>query len=400
MQNVKCKMQIAERRMQNGVSLPSLTFAFFTLHFSFCILSSADDWPQWGGTPARNNVSPAKGLPVEWDAGQFDPQTDRWLGKGSKNIRWAARLGKDGYGSPVVAGNKVFCATNNDAGYLARYPATVDLGCLLGFDRTSGRFLWQYSAQKLRSRDQDYGKVGMCSCPLVEGNRLWIVTNRSEVVCLDTSDAAVIWSFDMVRTLGTVPRYMSNCSVTSAGDLLFVCTSNGRSPSDDKLPAPQAPSFIALDKHTGKLAWADNSPGENILDGQWSSPAYGVLSGVPQVIFGGGDGWLYSFLAAPREGKRGEEEKGRQGERETTRGGGAVPISPSPLLPFSHPVPHPSPQAPLEVRLQPQGVGLGRPRLGPTQHHRLHARDLRRPRLYRHGPGPRIRRRAGGPLAH
>ena len=341
MQNVKCKMQIAERRVQNGVSLPSLTFAFFTLHFSFCILSSADDWPQWGGTPARNNVSPAKGLPVEWDAGQFDPQTDRWLGKGSKNIRWAARLGKDGYGSPVVAGNKVFCATNNDAGYLARYPATVDLGCLLGFDRTSGRFLWQYSAQKLRSRDMDYGKVGMCSCPLVEGNRLWIVTNRSEVVCLDTNDAAVIWSFDMVRTLGTVPRYMSNCSVTSAGDLLFVCTSNGRSPSDDKLPAPQAPSFIALDKHTGKLAWADNSPGENILDGQWSSPAYGVLGGVPQVIFGGGDGWLYSFLAAPREGKRGEEEKGRQGERETTRGGGAVPISPSPLLPLS-PSPIPS----------------------------------------------------------
>jgi outer membrane protein assembly factor BamB len=33
----------------------------------------------------------------------------------------------------------------------------------------------------------------------------------------------------------------------------------------------------------------------NILHGQWSSPAYGVLGGVPQAIFGGGDGWLYSF---------------------------------------------------------------------------------------------------------
>jgi len=41
--------------------------------------------------------------------------------------------------------------------------------------------------------------------------------------------------------------------------------------------------------------WTDKSPGLNILHGQWSSPAYAVLGGVPQVIFGGGDGWLYSF---------------------------------------------------------------------------------------------------------
>jgi len=52
-----------------------------------------------------------------------------------------------------------------------------------------------------------------------------------------------------------------------------------------------------MDKRTGKVYWTDNSPGENILHGQWSSPAAGVLGGVPQVIFAGGDGWLYSFLA-------------------------------------------------------------------------------------------------------
>src|SRR5262249_53921915 len=48
---------------------------------------------------------------------------------------------------------------------------------------------------------------------------------------------------------------------------------------------------------SGKVIWSDNSPGKNILHGQWSSPAYGVLGGVPQVIFGAGDGWLYSFQA-------------------------------------------------------------------------------------------------------
>ena len=67
---------------------------------------------------------------------------------------------------------------------------------------------------------------------------------------------------------------------------------------------PNAPSFLALNKHTGAILWTDKSPGENILHGQWSSPAAGVLGGVPQVIFAGGDGWVYSFRAdAGKDGR-------------------------------------------------------------------------------------------------
>ncbi len=61
------------------------------------------------------------------------------------------------------------------------------------------------------------------------------------------------------------------------------------------LPAPEAPSFIALDKQTGRILWQDNSPGDRILHGQWSSPAAATIKDVPQVIFAGGDGWVYSF---------------------------------------------------------------------------------------------------------
>ncbi len=57
------------------------------------------------------------------------------------------------------------------------------------------------------------------------------------------------------------------------------------------------PVLSRLDKKTGKLVWADSSPGGNILDGQWSSPAYAIIGGVPQVVFPGGDGWLYAFRA-------------------------------------------------------------------------------------------------------
>jgi outer membrane protein assembly factor BamB len=88
---------------------------------------------------------------------------------------------------------------------------------------------------------------------------------------------------------------MASCSLTSAGDLLFVCTSNGVDFEHNYIPAPEAPSFFVMNKHTTDVLWTDASPGSNILHGQWSSPAYGEIGGVPQLLFGGGDGWLYSF---------------------------------------------------------------------------------------------------------
>ena len=111
----------------------------------------------------------------------------------------------------------------------------------------------------------------------------------------DKDEADVIWRLDMMKELGVSQHNMCSCSVTAVGDILFVNTSNGVDEGHVNLPAPSAPSFVALDKNTGKVLWTDNSPGTNMLHGQWSSPAYAVLGGVPQVIFGGGDGWLYSF---------------------------------------------------------------------------------------------------------
>jgi len=110
----------------------------------------------------------------------------------------------------------------------------------------------------------------------------------------------------MMDRLGVVQHNMAACSVTAVGDLLLVSTSNGVDDSHKNIPAPDAPSFIALNKKTGKLIWADNSPGRNILHGQWASPAAATLGGVPQAIFPGGDGWLYSFRAEPTEGGKPE----------------------------------------------------------------------------------------------
>lgn len=262
------------------------------------------DWPQWAGWSHRNNTPAGENIPTEWDISS------------GKNIKWTAKLGSQSYGNPVVANGQVYVGTNNGAGYLARYPATVDLGCLLCFDEETGKFLWQHSSPKLPTgRVHDWPLQGICCAPFVDGERLWFVSSRGEVLCLDTKgfydeendgpfdaepnenrdEADVIWSFDMMGTLGVSQHNMCSCSVTCAGDVLLVNTSNGVDESHINLPAPNAPSFIAMNRDTGEVLWTDKSPGTNILHGQWSSPTYAVLGGRDQALFAGGDGYLYSF---------------------------------------------------------------------------------------------------------
>ncbi|MDA1013404.1 MAG: PQQ-binding-like beta-propeller repeat protein [Planctomycetota bacterium] len=262
------------------------------------------DWPQWGGWTGRNNTPFGENIPSAWNI------------ESGKNIKWKAPLGSQTYGNPVVANGKVYVGTNNGAGYIKRYPSEVDLGCLICFDDKTGAFLWQHSSDKLPTgRVHDWPLQGICCSPFVDGERLWYVSSRGEVLCLDTEgfrdgendgpftaetvqdkfEADVIWRYDMMGELGVSQHNMCSCSVTAAGDILLVNTSNGLDESHINLPAPNAPSFIAINRNTGKLLWTDRSPGRQILHGQWSSPTYGVLGGQPQAIFGGGNGWVYSF---------------------------------------------------------------------------------------------------------
>lgn len=366
------------------------------------VMNAGGDWPQWGGTRLRNNASGVTGLPDTWNPGKFDRKTGAWDKAKSKNIRWVSNLGSQTYGNPVIAGGRVYVGTNNGSGHIARYPSEVDLGCLLCFDEKSGELLWQHSSEKLiTGRVHDWPLQGICCSPLIEGDRLWFVTSRGEVRCLDVKgfhddedngpllnesvrvadleqadpafkeavaaldegklidalktlleargeplsdepevkvveagkawdltgtfngtkrtlsakligprvtvfkelsvadkkEADVIWVFDMMKTLGSSQHNMASCSLTSYGDLLFVNTSNGQDESHINLPAPNAPSFFCMDKNTAEVYWTDKSPGENILHGQWSSPTVAEFGGVPQVVFAGGDGIVYSFRA-------------------------------------------------------------------------------------------------------
>jgi outer membrane protein assembly factor BamB len=262
------------------------------------------DWPMWGGTPDRNMVSNMKGLPTTWDVNT------------KKNVKWVAELGSQTYGNPVVAGGTVYVGTNNE---LVRDPKQPgDRGVVMAFRESDGKFLWQHTNEKLPAgRVNDWPYQGVCSSPLVEGDKLYYVSNRCELICLDTkgftdnendgpfkeekftgqADADIIWKFDMMEEVGSQPHNMSNSSPVSFGDLIYVNTSNGQDESHVNVPSPKAPAIIAVNKKTGKLVWEDNSVFDKVLHGQWASCTVGKLGGVDQVMMGQGDGWIRSYDA-------------------------------------------------------------------------------------------------------
>lgn len=262
------------------------------------------DWPMWGGTPDRNMVSDARGLPTEWDV------------KTGKNIKWVADLGSQSYGNPVVANGVVLVGTNNEA---TRDPKQGgDRGVLIAFAEADGKFLWQATYEKLTSgRANDWPFQGIASSPLIVGEVAYFVSNRAQVIAVDIrgfhdgendgpmtsetlkgpNDPDVIWIFDTMEEVGNFPHNLANSSPTFHENMLFVSTGNGQDESHVNIPSPRAPALIALDRTTGKLLWEDASPGDRILHGQWSTPSLGTIGGVLQVVHAQGDGWIRGFDA-------------------------------------------------------------------------------------------------------
>src|SRR5438105_8128953 len=218
----------------------------------------AQDWPRWGGNdPGRNMYSPAKGLPDRFEPGKPKPGSEDIDLSTTKNVKWVATLGSQAYGNVVVAGGKVFIATNNENPRDPQHPG--DRSILLCFDEKNGEFLWQLVVPKLASgKVNDWEGLGLLSSPTVEANRVYLVTSRCEVICLDTDgmangndgpfmdeakyvvkdtgkppakigpkDADIIWKYDMMDELGVFPHNASNCSVLIVGYRVYVSTANG-----------------------------------------------------------------------------------------------------------------------------------------------------------------------------
>jgi outer membrane protein assembly factor BamB len=297
----------------------------------------AADQPQWGQAWSRNLVSPERGLPDS-----FDPKTGR-------NIRWVAALGTQSHSTPVVAGGRVYVGTNNGQPRDPKHQG--DRGVLMCFEEQTGRLLWQLVVPK-REEDPyfDWPNTGLASDATVEGDRVYIVSNRGEVLCLDAHgladgndgpfrdeaahmtppansgappkfavgaeispqplrppadgkllapgllDADIVWIFDLVAAAGIWPHDGAHSSILIHGDYLYLNTGTGVDNTHKRIRTPDAPSLVALDKRTGRLVARDGERiAPDIFHATWSGPSLGEVNGRPLIFFCGGNGVVYAF---------------------------------------------------------------------------------------------------------
>jgi outer membrane protein assembly factor BamB/precorrin-6B methylase 2 len=262
--------------------------------------AAGHDWPQFGRDGSRNAVSPETGLPLWW---RLETRT-----RPGANILWTAPLGTLTLGDPVVVDGRIWIGTNNDPVH-----PKEDASVLACYDTVTGQRLYRYVSPRLGVLFEDWPGSSMAGSPLIEGDRLWFVSNRAEVICLDIlpvrqglGDAKVLWKLDLRKQLGVVPYgtpmgLTRRCSPAGFEDWIYVITGNGVALNHKDVAAPQAPSLVCLEKKTGKVVWQDASPGKNILQGQPSSPLVIQVQGKPQVVAALGDGWVRAF--EPGSGK-------------------------------------------------------------------------------------------------
>ena len=255
-----------------------------------------------------------------------------------RNVKWVFPTGVRTNGSPVVARGRVIIGSGLKD-YFPDKRRSQERGCgrLLCLDEQTGGLLWHLVMPQLPEKlapHSDSG-YGVCSTPAVEGDRVYVVSSRGEVLCLDLhgqangndgpfkdegaylaglapktyepkppvpvkqDDGDILWLYDMIRELKVHPHDASSSSVLIHGGLLYVSTGNGRAGNDRDIPGPLAPSLIALDKQTGRLlAQDDEKIGTRLLKGQWSSPALCKLADRELIIYGAGDGFCYAFKPA------------------------------------------------------------------------------------------------------
>lgn len=299
----------------------------------FCLgsggISFGEDWTMWGGDPNRNLYSPEMDLPASVEPGQYESGSENIDLETTENVKWVVKLGSQAYGNTTVADGKVFIGTNNESPRDERHVG--DRGIVYCVDEATGEFNWQLVVPKLGAgKVSDWEYLGICSSPAVDGDRVYVVSNRCEIVCLDVNgmsdgndgdfkdeaaymvesgsapiepganDADILWVFDMREELGVFPHNIASSSVLVLGDRVYCTTSNGQDWSHLNIPSPFAPALVCLDKNTGELLGEEMSGvSEDILHCNWSSPAAGKFGSRELVIFGAGDGKCYAYDPVP-----------------------------------------------------------------------------------------------------
>jgi outer membrane protein assembly factor BamB len=204
------------------------------------------DWPQWRGVN-RDDNSPDKGLLKEWP-------------KDGPPLAWKYTSLGEGYSSVAVVGDKVF--TMGD----------VDGSChVIALSRDKGEKLW---SAKVGKAGGDRGHIGPRGTPTVDADRVYVLGQFGDLVCLKVGDGAEVWRKSLPDDFkGRVAMYKYTESPLVDGDKV-ICTPGGKN------------AIVALNKTNGEVVWKSDADGATGYSSIVVSNAGGVKQYV-QLLSGG-----------------------------------------------------------------------------------------------------------------
>ncbi|MDX2149807.1 MAG: PQQ-binding-like beta-propeller repeat protein [Bryobacteraceae bacterium] len=175
-----------------------------------------NDWPQWRG-PQRSGLSNETGLLQQWP-------------ENGPPMVWTAKELGEGYGSVSMLGDRLLVQGAKGAQSVVM--------CL---NRGDGKQLW--AATVGRKMDDDRGS-GPRGTPTIDGDRVYVLGEAGDLVCLKLSDGSPVWKLSILSEFGgSNPNWLISESPLIDGSKLIVT------------PGGKGAGIVALDKMTGKTVW-------------------------------------------------------------------------------------------------------------------------------------------------
>ena len=177
----------------------------------------AADWPQWRGAD-RSGLSNETGLLKQWPA----------VGPA---VAWTVTGLGAGYGSVAVSGDRVFVQG-----------ATARESLLSSINRADGKLLW---TKVIGTRVGNDRGDGPRSTPTVDGDRVYVLTENGDLVCLRVADGTRVWQRNILRDFrASNINWLISESPLVDGNRVVVT------------PGGSSGGMVALDKMTGMTIWA------------------------------------------------------------------------------------------------------------------------------------------------
>ena len=208
--------------------------------FSAAILAQtpAADWPQWRGAE-RSGISRETGLLRQWPAS-------------GPAVVWTATGLGNGYGSVAVTGDRVFVQ-----GMRGRESVVSSL------NRSDGKVMWTTVIGPRVDNDRGGGPRGT---PTVDGDRVYVMTENGDLVCLRVADGNRLWQRNVLRDFkaSNINWLISESPLVDGNQVVVT-------------PGGSDGGMVALEKMTGKTIWASRELND---EAGYSSPIVADVHGV------------------------------------------------------------------------------------------------------------------------